>query len=134
MPCTLRKPPRLRSALDSGHELTLFPTCAGVKESDTGLAQPSQWDLISDKQMMQEEHPLQVARCTQIMNAGQDDAKYVINLKQYAKFVVALGDKVSPTDIEEGMRVGVERQKYKIQVCAQQFAVRTRPVRLRPPD
>ena len=56
--------------------------------------------------MMQEEQPLQVARCTKIMNAGQDDAKYVINLRQYAKFVVALGDKVAPTDIEEGMRVG----------------------------
>ena len=33
---------------------------AGVKESDTGLANPSQWDLAADKQMMQEEHALQV--------------------------------------------------------------------------
>ena len=32
----------------------------GVKESDTGLAVPSRWDLVSDKQMMQEEQPLQV--------------------------------------------------------------------------
>ena len=32
----------------------------GVKESDTGLAPPSRWDLVSDKQMMQEEQPLQV--------------------------------------------------------------------------
>ena len=39
----------------------------GVKESDTGLAPPSQWDLVSDKQMMQEEQPLQVARCTKII-------------------------------------------------------------------
>jgi len=31
----------------------------GIKESDTGLATPSQWDLVSDKQMMQEEQPLQ---------------------------------------------------------------------------
>lgn len=30
-----------------------------------------------------------------------------LTLGQIAKFVVALGDKVSPTDIEEGMRVGV---------------------------
>jgi hypothetical protein len=94
-------------------------SAAGIKESDTGLAPPSQWDLVSDKQMMgvrclhcffssplaeahlarryrtpQEEHPLQVARCTKIINAGADDAKYVINLRQYAKFVVALGEKV----------------------------------------
>jgi 26S proteasome regulatory subunit T1 len=160
---------------------------AGVKESDTGLAHPSRWDLVTDKQMMQEEHPLQVcglwvvlgggllvagagvsfrgcaflccavlpalrpdrscssllaslqivlalnpcppppphthpappppqvARCTKIISPGSDDAKYVINIKQIAKFVVGLGDKVAPTDVEEGMRVGVDRQKY--QVC-----------------
>ncbi|KAL1290114.1 hypothetical protein AAHE18_20G106100 [Arachis hypogaea] len=68
----------------------------GIKESDTGLAAPSQWDLVSDKQMMQEE-------CTKIINPNSEDAKYVINVKQIAKFVVGLGDKVSPTDIEEGM-------------------------------
>ncbi|GFY97267.1 regulatory particle triple-A 1A [Actinidia rufa] len=81
----------------------------GIKESDTGLAAPSQWDLVSDKQMMQEEQPLQVARCTKIISPNTEDAKYVINVKQIAKFVVGLGDKVSPTDIEEGMRVGKTR-------------------------
>jgi 26S proteasome regulatory subunit T1 len=35
-----------------------------------------------------------------------DGDRYVISLKQVAKFVVGLGDTVSPTDIEEGMRVG----------------------------
>jgi len=34
----------------------------GIKESDTGLASPNQWDLVFDKQMMQEEQPLQVRR------------------------------------------------------------------------
>ena len=33
---------------------------SGIKESDTGLAPPSRWDLVSDKQAMQEEQPLQV--------------------------------------------------------------------------
>ncbi|KAL0319504.1 UNVERIFIED_CONTAM: 26S proteasome regulatory subunitA [Sesamum angustifolium] len=73
-----------------------------IKESDTGLAAPSQWDLV--------------ARCTKIINPNTEDAKYVINVKQIAKFVVGLGDKVSPTDIEEGMRVGVDRNKYQIQI------------------
>ena len=95
---------------------TLSLVSAGIKESDTGLAPPSQWDLVSDKQMMQEEQPLQVARCTKIINAGTDEAQYVINIKQIAKFVVGLGDRVSPTDIEEGMRVGVDRNKYQIQI------------------
>lgn len=108
----------------------------GIKESDTGLSPPSMWDLVGDKQMMSEEAPLQVARCTKIIpgdvdastssassnpmggmnasNAGGN--KYVINVKQIAKFVVGLGEKVSPTDIEEGMRVGVDRAKYSIQI------------------
>ncbi|SMN20627.1 similar to Saccharomyces cerevisiae YKL145W RPT1 One of six ATPases of the 19S regulatory particle of the 26S proteasome involved in the degradation of ubiquitinated substrates [Maudiozyma saulgeensis] len=50
---------------------------------------------------------------------GDDDdeeSKYVINLKQIAKFVVGLGERVSPTDIEEGMRVGVDRSKYHIEL------------------
>lgn len=108
----------------------------GIKESDTGLSQPSQWDLEGDKQMMNEEAPLQVARCTKIIpgedgeraqpmgggglgamnNSNSSGNKYVINVKQIAKFVVGLGEKVAPTDIEEGMRVGVDRTKYSIQI------------------
>ena len=88
----------------------------GIKESDTGLSQPSQWDLTQDKQAMQEEQPLQVARCTKIINPNTDDAQYVINVKQIAKFVVGLGKDVAPTDIEEGMRVGVDRTKYFIHI------------------
>ena len=57
-----------------------------------------------------------MARCTKIINPNTDDAKYVINVKQIAKFVVALGDRVAPADIEEGMRVGVDRNKYQIQI------------------
>ncbi|PWA01750.1 hypothetical protein BB558_002138 [Smittium angustum] len=85
----------------------------GVKELDTGLAPPNLWDLAADKQKQSEEQALQVARCTKIIGEG-DDAKYVINVKQIAKFVVALAQRVSPTDIEEGMRVGVDRMKYQI--------------------
>ncbi|KAH9063666.1 hypothetical protein EDB83DRAFT_2675163 [Lactarius deliciosus] len=110
----------------------------GIKESDTGLASPNLWDLPADRLRMNEEHPFQVARCTKIIkmdevaaeaarsvNAmgalqGQKGAdeqdKYLINIKQIAKFVVSLGDRVAPTDIEEGMRVGVDRNKYQIQI------------------
>lgn len=97
----------------------------GIKESDTGLSPPSMWDLVGDKQMMSEEAPLQVARCTKIIAGEATEGsssnqaapnKYVINVKQIAKFVVGLGEKVAPTDIEEGMRVGVDRSKYSIQI------------------
>lgn len=102
----------------------------GVKESDTGLAAPNLWDLMADRARMSE-HPLQVARCTKIIpmdpkkaesaravnpagavqgQKGADEQdKYIINIKQIAKFVVGLGERVAPTDIEEGMRVGYVR-------------------------
>jgi len=85
----------------------------GIKESSTGLAPPAMWDLPADKQRMGSEHPLQVARCTKIIvektKEGETETetrKYLINVKQIAKFVVGLADRVAPTDIEEGMRVG----------------------------
>lgn len=37
----------------------------GIKESDTGLAPPALWDLAADKQTLQSEQPLQVARYVQ---------------------------------------------------------------------
>lgn len=49
------------------------------------------------------------------LSADEED-KYVINIKQIAKFVVGLGERVAPTDIEEGMRVGVDRNRYQIQI------------------
>jgi 26S proteasome regulatory subunit T1 len=64
---------------------------------------------------MATEQPLQVARCNKIITEG-NESKYVIHIKQIAKFVVKLSDKLSPTDVEEGMRVGVDRQKYMIQM------------------
>jgi 26S proteasome regulatory subunit T1 len=89
---------------------------SGIKESDTGLAPPSYWDIEGDKMLMQMDHPLQVARCTKIIEPRTENAKYMINIKQMAKFVVGLGDRVAATDIEEGMRVGVDRNKYFIQI------------------
>ena len=89
---------------------------ADIKESDTGLAPPALWDLAADKQTLTSEQPLQVAPCTKIINADSDDPKYIINVKQFAKFVVDLADSVAPADIEEGMRVGVDRNKYQIHI------------------
>lgn len=85
-----------------------FTVAKVFQESDTGLAPPHLWDIAADRQRMQEDHPLQVARCTKIIQDEKDSekSKYVINVKQIAKFVVKLGERVSPTDIEEGMRVG----------------------------
>eukprot|EP01084_Bolivina_argentea_P289941 497965_1 len=90
----------------------------GIKESDRGLAPPSQWDLNSDKMALQQDQPLLVARCTKIIEKGQneDERQYMIVIRQIAKYVVDLGENVAPTDIEEAMRVGVDRSKYRIQI------------------
>ncbi|PJF16511.1 26S proteasome subunit P45 [Paramicrosporidium saccamoebae] len=94
-----------------------------VKESETGLAPPNLWDLPADKRRVQEEQTLQVARCTKLIEKAADpvlgseaETQYMINVKQIGKFVVGLGKRVAPTDVEEGMRVGVDRNKYQIQI------------------
>lgn len=88
---------------------------SGVKESDTGLALPSQWNIAQDKMLLSEK-PLSVAMCTKIIDKDTPNPKYLINLRQIAKFVVGLGKEVSRSDVEEGMRVGVDRKQYSIEL------------------
>uniref|UniRef100_A0A8C5KMS0 26S proteasome regulatory subunit 7 n=1 Tax=Jaculus jaculus TaxID=51337 RepID=A0A8C5KMS0_JACJA len=82
----------------------------GIKESDTGLAPPALWDLVASEQ------PLQVVRCTKIINADSEDPTYIINVKQFVKFMVDLSDQVAPTDIEEGMITYSDVGGYKEQI------------------
>lgn len=84
-------------------------TLCGIKESDTGLALPAQWNLQQDKMMIKQDPPLQVGRCTKILNPGTAEAKYIVSFKHIGKYVVGLGKDLAPTDVEEGMRVGCER-------------------------
>lgn len=46
----------------------IFFVLVGIKESDTGLAPPALWDLAADKQTLQSEQPLQVARYTCVLS------------------------------------------------------------------
>ncbi|CAD8060207.1 unnamed protein product [Paramecium primaurelia] len=101
---------------ENKNSVTTINKMVGIKESDTGLSIPSTWDLVAD-QKLASEHPLIVARCTKIFKSSlQQKDLYMITIKHIAKYVAGLGEKVAPTDIEEGMRVGVERQKYAIQL------------------
>ena len=74
------------------------------------------WDLNSDKIIIDEDKSLQVAECSQIIQKQSNLNGYIINIKHVGKYVSALGEKISPTDIEEGNRVGVDRNKYQIQM------------------
>ncbi|TPP54105.1 ATPase associated with various cellular activities (AAA) family protein [Leishmania donovani] len=88
----------------------------GMKESEMGLAPAVQWDLNSDQKVLERENPLHVGRCERILNKGQDDARYVISIREHAKYVVTIGERVAPEDIEESMRVGIVMGYSKIQI------------------
>ncbi|RVW77065.1 26S proteasome regulatory subunit 7B [Vitis vinifera] len=88
----------------------------GTAECDTGLAPPSHWNLPSDRLMMQNEKSLRVARCTRIINPNSENPQYMIDVKPTATYVVELGANVSQTDIDEGMRVGIDRITRQIEM------------------
>jgi len=85
----------------------------GIRESETGLSLPSSWLKIADKKAVSEE-PLMVGRIIKILDKDTDHTRYMAHLRKVAKYVIELSDQLSPTDVEEGMRIGVERKKYKI--------------------
>lgn len=85
----------------------------GTKEVETGLAPPSQWDLIGDKQKAQTDQTLQVAKVVKIINE-YSEPRYMISIRQMAKFIVAKSKKLDPKYIYEGMRIGVDRMKYSL--------------------
>ncbi|CCW65552.1 unnamed protein product [Phytomonas sp. EM1] len=89
---------------------------AGMKESEMGLAPAVQWDLNADRQVMETESSLHVGRCQRIINKGQENARYVVRIRDHANYVVKLGDRVAPEDIEESMRVGIHMGYSKIQI------------------
>ena len=73
----------------------------GIRESDTGLSLPSNWVLEQDKQTLQEDS-LYVGRLTKIMDPNTDHSRYIVHIKQMAKYVVDLDQNLSATDVEEG--------------------------------
>lgn len=85
----------------------------GTKEVETGLAPPSLWDLAGDRSKQLTEQTLQVARVQKILGTEKDQ-KYMINIRQMAKFIVSKNKRLNKELIEEGMRVGVDRAKYSI--------------------
>jgi 26S proteasome regulatory subunit T1 len=85
----------------------------GVKEVETGLAPPSQWNLMADKQKAQMNPTLQVARVVDILE-GYTEPRYMISIRQMAKFIVGKSKKLEASEIQKGMRVGVDRMKYSV--------------------
>lgn len=89
---------------------------AGIKDSELGLASPAQWDLNADQQTKETENALEIGRCTRILKVSPTDVRYLVSIKDQVKYVVKLGDRVAPEDIEEGMRVGILAGYGKLQI------------------
>lgn len=112
---------KLKSLDDDISKLTKgVNSLCGVRESETGIALPSLWQTEIDKKAIGEDS-LMVGRLTKIIEEEDEEnknlpkkIKYVIHIRQMAKYIVDLDNKLSPTDVEEGMRVGVEKKRYRI--------------------
>lgn len=76
----------------------------GIRESETGLALPSNWVIEQDKQGLKEDS-LMIGRITKILDPNTDHTRYIVRIKRQSKFLVELKEELSPTDVEEGMRV-----------------------------
>ncbi|EED44096.1 19S/PA700 proteasome regulatory particle subunit Rpt1p/S7 [Enterocytozoon bieneusi H348] len=85
----------------------------GTKEVETGLAPPYLWNLDMDRHIVNTNQPLQVAKVVKIIS-GDPEYKYMISIKQMAKFIVGKNKNLEPVQIYEGMRVGVDRMKYAL--------------------
>lgn len=81
-----------------------------------GISKKSKWNLGLDKISVEEDHTLQIANCTQIVRSDPENLKFIVHIKHTGKFLVGLGERISPTDLNEGIRVGVDRSKYQIQM------------------
>jgi len=86
------------------------------KDSDFGLKDKNKWNLKLDKFSIEKEQALQIAKCTQILSTEYNNLKVIVHIKHTGKFLVNLGDRVSPTDLNAGVRVGIDRSKYQIQM------------------
>ena len=105
---------KIKQIEDDHKEMTTnINKLCGVRESETGLALPSNWVIEQDKASLKEDS-LMIGRIVKILDPDTDHTRYITTIRKIAKYVVDLNDQLSPTDVEEGMRVGVEKKKYKI--------------------
>ena len=116
----------------------------GVTPSDTGLLPPERWDLASDVAALADESDasLVVGEVTRALPTEEAEAegdpyalppdddpvgapsppaprpprmhRYVVNVPNDAKYVVGLHETLSPVDVSEGQRVGLDRAKLAI--------------------
>lgn len=93
----------------------------GVTPSDTGLLPPDAWDLAADVASTRDPDTaaLHVGLVTKVLDPSPDapdETRYVVDVEHHAKYVTRLAPHLSPTDVDEGTRVGLDRRNYRIQI------------------
>lgn len=103
----------------------------GTRDVETGLAPVYLWDLAGDRKRQEDFSVMQVARLSKIL----PEDRYMISLRQMAKFVVDKHQSVEATSLYEGMRVAVDRTRYQIKLSLPrkiEFAITLMQVEERP--
>ena len=93
----------------------------GVTPSDTGLLPPEAWDLAADVASTRgpDTAALHVGVVTKVLDPSPeapDEPRYVVDVEHDAKYVTRLSPNLSPTDVDEGARVGLDRRHYRVQI------------------
>ena len=79
-----------------------------------------------DPKVAEAAHAINPLGALQGQKGADEQDKYVINIKQIAKFVAGLGDRVTSTDIEEGMlREVVETPLLSVRALTDSFDIIT---------
>lgn len=84
----------------------------GSREEELGMSPQSCWDILDDKRKIERFPLLQVGTINKIVKLF-GETKYMISSKHAGKYIVERG-KNCKDDLQEGMRVGLDRGKLSI--------------------
>ncbi|KAF7691476.1 26S proteasome regulatory subunit 7 [Cucumispora dikerogammari] len=84
----------------------------GSKEEELGMAPQSHWDILDDKRKIERFPLLQVGTINKVLQLF-GETKYMVSSKHAGKSIVERG-KNCKDDLQEGMRVGLDRVKLAI--------------------
>uniref|UniRef100_A0A5S6QCQ9 26S proteasome regulatory subunit 7 n=1 Tax=Trichuris muris TaxID=70415 RepID=A0A5S6QCQ9_TRIMR len=89
---------------------------SGANESSTGVAPADQWNIIADEMVLHHDPPLLVVRCMGKFTSNTGETRYVVEMKPNSRLVVEQFDGLQFQNVDVGMRVAVDQNKYQIRL------------------
>ena len=90
-------------------------TIKGVRDNNWGLLPPSEWDLQKDS-LLQKTPWYYVCICEKILPPLPNEPQHYIVSMTQSKFVVSLAKELSPSDVQEGLRVACTMRDFDIAI------------------